>query len=219
VSGPEARPRAVIFDWDNTLVNSWHVIHEALNLTLSAFGLDPWTLEETKARVAKSMRDSFPALFGSRWEQAGEVFYEKFAAIHLDRIEPIANAGRMLADFQREGLFLGVVSNKKGEYLRREAEHLGWRGHFGNIIGALDAPEDKPAAAPVKMALEGSGVEPGQDVWFVGDNKIDLECAANAGCVPVLVREKFPQEGEFSAHPPRYYFHDCLALSKRVKSL
>ena len=25
------RPRAILFDWDNTLVDSWATIHEALN--------------------------------------------------------------------------------------------------------------------------------------------------------------------------------------------
>ena len=27
------RPRAILFDWDNTLVDSWVTIHEALNIT------------------------------------------------------------------------------------------------------------------------------------------------------------------------------------------
>jgi phosphoglycolate phosphatase len=27
------RPRAILFDWDNTLVDSWAVIHEALVVT------------------------------------------------------------------------------------------------------------------------------------------------------------------------------------------
>jgi phosphoglycolate phosphatase len=33
-----ALPKAVIFDWDNTLVDSWPVIHHALNETLEAYG-------------------------------------------------------------------------------------------------------------------------------------------------------------------------------------
>ena len=45
------RPRAILFDWDNTLVESWGVIHEALNLTLAAMGHAHWTREETEKRV------------------------------------------------------------------------------------------------------------------------------------------------------------------------
>ena len=29
-------PRAAIFDWDNTLVDTWPVIHESMNATLYA---------------------------------------------------------------------------------------------------------------------------------------------------------------------------------------
>jgi len=57
-------PKAVIFDWDNTLVDSWGTIQAALNMTFDDFGLETWTLEQTKQRVARSMRDSFPILFG-----------------------------------------------------------------------------------------------------------------------------------------------------------
>ena len=63
---PPARlPAAVLLDWDNTLVDSWPVIHEALCETFLALERQPWTLEETKQRVHHSLRDSFPDLFGT----------------------------------------------------------------------------------------------------------------------------------------------------------
>ena len=49
---------------------------------------------------------------------------------------------------------------------------------------------DKPAVAPVEMALAGSGVARGPDVWFVGDTDIDMTCAVNAGCYTVLLRDR-----------------------------
>ncbi len=217
--GEPVRPRAVLFDWDNTLIDSWPVIHESLNATLTAYGIPPWTMEETRARVRHSMRDSFPQLFGDRWEEAGEFFYRQFAAIHIDRIEPRPGAREMLAALHEAGLYLGVVSNKKGSFLRHEANHLGWANYFGAIVGALDAPRDKPAREPVEMALAGSTIDPGGEVWFVGDAGIDLECAANTGCVPVLIRDDAPQPGEFNGFPPIWHFDNCLALSKRVLRL
>ena len=35
-STPLKRPRAILFDWDNTLVDSWATIHEALNVVMTA---------------------------------------------------------------------------------------------------------------------------------------------------------------------------------------
>ena len=220
VAGAEGpRPHAILFDWDNTLVDTWPAIHEATNATLAAFGLEPWTFAETQRRVRKSMRDSFPALFGDRWQEAGDEFYRHFLAVHLDRLSPRPGARRMLRELCGAGIYLGVVSNKKGDVLRREAAHLGWEGFFGRLVGAFDADRDKPAAAPVDLALTGSGLDRGSRVWFAGDTDIDLECGANAGCVPVLVRESAPKPTEFNAHPPVWHFADCLALSKLVRSL
>jgi len=214
-----ARPRAILFDWDNTLVDSWPTIHDALNTALAAFGRAPWTLAETRRRVRRSMRDSFPALFGDDWRDAGEVFYRRYAEIHAVNLMPVPGAAAMLDAAAAAGLYLGVVSNKKGDFLRVEARQLGWDGYFGALVGALDAERDKPAPEPVRLALQGSGVTPGPAVWIAGDADIDLECAHNAGCTAVLIRAVAPGRGEFDAHPPAGHFGGCDALSKFVKNL
>lgn len=216
---PRGRPRAILFDWDNTLVDSWPAIHDSLNFTFEAFGHQTWTLEQTHRRVRKSLRDSFPALFGECWEEAGEVFYRRFGAIHLERLQPFAGAGRMLEELKSSGIYLGVVSNKKGEYLRRETDHLGWDGLFGKVVGAMDAERDKPSADPVDLALDGSGIGRGAHVWIAGDADIDMQCAFNAGCMPVLVRAEPPGDGEFGDYPPSRHFKECLALSSHVREL
>ena len=213
------RPRAILFDWDNTLVDTWPVIHEALGATLAAFGQYQWSLTQTRRRVRRSMRDSFPALFGDRWQEAGAYFYERFAAVHLDALKARPGAGRMLATLDGLGLYLGVVSNKAGTYLRREVAHLGWDDYFGGTVGALDAARDKPAREPVDLALAGSGIAPGPAVWFAGDTGVDMECAVNAGCVPVLVRRKAPESGEFSGRDPVWHVTGCRALSNLVRGL
>ena len=213
------RPQAIIFDWDNTLIDSWHAILDAQNYTLVAFGLEPWTLEETRLRVRGSMRDSFPALFGARWREAGEVFYRRFTERHMQMLQPLPGAAALLEELHASGLYLAVVSNKKGDYLRKEAAHLGWQRFFGRIVGAFDAARDKPAADPVHLALDGSGIPPGDSVWFAGDADIDLECASNAGCVPVLLREMKPEPGEFDPHVPAVHVKCCLELSKILRTL
>jgi phosphoglycolate phosphatase len=213
------RPRAILFDWDNTLVDSWTVIHAALNVTLAAMEQAPWTLADTKIRVRASARDSFPRIFGDRWQEAQRIYYDSFEAAHLERLREMPGAGTMLAELAAAGLYLGVVSNKQGRFLRAEAEHLDWTRHFGRLVGATDAPRDKPAVDPVDMALAGSGVARGPEVWFVGDADIDLACAVNAGCVPVLLRGEAPGEGEFLDAPPTQYLADCLALAALVAKI
>ena len=91
------RPRAILFDWDNTLVDSWATIHEALNICMAAMDKPAWSLAETKQRVRLSLRESFPVHFGERWEEARQIYLDHFRAIHLERLARIAGPRRIAA--------------------------------------------------------------------------------------------------------------------------
>lgn len=196
------RPRALLFDWDNTLIDSWECIHAAINATMAAMDKPLWRLEDTKARVALSLRDTFPQMFGDRWPLAKETYVKSFAAIHLERLAPLPGAEGLVASLAESGLTLGVVSNKTGNFLRAESAQLGWDRYFHRLVGAGDAEADKPQAAPVFMALDGSGIKAGPDVWFIGDAPIDMACARNAGCSAILLREEPLEDKALTDCPP-----------------
>jgi phosphoglycolate phosphatase len=210
-------PLALLFDWDNTLVDNWLSIVDAMNVTLIAMGHKPWDAAEARRRIRRSMRETFPLLFGDRWTEAQRIFYERFEDAHLNALRPLPGADAMLERFKAEGLYLGVVSNKRGDLLRREAAHLGWDRHFGQIVGAGDAPQDKPAVAPVDMALEGSGIERGPTVWFVGDSPLDIDCARNAGCVAILLGPADLALDVVGQSIPDFRVDDCAMLVKLAR--
>jgi len=95
------RPKAILFDWDNTLVNTWPTIIECYNDTFHALGLPRWTDQEVRDRAHGSLRDHFPKLFGERAGEAEKVFYETFHRIHLERLEPLPGADRLLDPLRR----------------------------------------------------------------------------------------------------------------------
>lgn len=213
-----ARPQAILFDWDNTLVDSWAVIHEALNHVMVAMDKPAWSLADTRARVRLSLRESFPLHFGERWEEARGIYLDRFRAIHLERLAALPGCAELLGALAGDGIFLGVVSNKTGALLRLEAEQLGWSRHFGGIVGAGDAIADKPHRAPVELALATSGIAAGEGVWFVGDTDVDMVCAGNAGCVPVLLGEELAPD-ELLQCAPRLQFSGPAALLGFVRGL
>ncbi len=200
------RPRAILFDWDNTLIDSWPAIHSATNAVMAAMGHPLWTFEETKTRVRKSLRDTFPVMFGDRWEEARDVFYGHFRAHHIKDLREMPGISDMLDALAGAGFYMAVVSNKDGTLLRAEAVHLGWDRYFGALVGAGDAVRDKPASDPIELALKPSSHAAGSTIWYVGDTNVDMECACAATCVPVLLRGHDAGEGEFAAHPPVYTF-------------
>ncbi|WP_395020163.1 HAD family hydrolase [Dongia sp.] len=216
------RPAAILFDWDNTLVDSWAVIHAALNECFTAMERPLWTREETEAKVRGSLRDTFPEMFGNRWQDAERAFYDAFGRIHLTQLTPLPGAADLLRELSGSGVYLGVVSNKRGQFLRLEAEHLGWQGHFKRLAGAGDSARDKPHRDHIDHALGLGTASPGpiagQDVWLVGDADVDMLCAKNAGCQAVLVRPTAPAAGEFNAAAPDLYFPDLKSLAAHLRT-
>ena len=210
------RPAALLFDWDNTLVDAWAGVAAALNASLAAFGMPTWTVPEVRARVRGSLRDTFPAMFGDDWTRARDVFYATLAAGHLDHVTPMPGADAAL----RAGAPwpMAVVSNKSGQYLRREVTHLGWDRWFGAVVGAGDAAADKPDAAPLLMALERIGVAADSSVWFVGDTAIDMQAARAAGARAVLVGDA-AHDGGVALAGADIVFADAHGLAERLAEL
>jgi len=185
---PDAPPKAVLLDWDGTLVDAWGAIHRAMTETLLEHGLETWPAEETRRRI-RSLKEYFPQAFGERWDAARIAFRDRYRAVHLQELRVLPGALDLVRAAGALGVPIAVVSNKTGEALRLEAAYLGWNAHFHRLVGSGDAPRDKPDPAPVSVALEGTGIAPGARVWLVGDSPIDVACATAAGCLPVVVGE------------------------------
>ncbi len=199
-------PRAIIFDWDDTIVDNWPLALEALNAALVHMGAQAWTDAEARGRAGGSARDLFGALFGDKWEEADKVFYATFNKLIENGVRLHDQVEDMLRLLSQNGVYLAVVSNKRGPLLRKEADHLAFTPYFNAIVGAGDAERDKPDIAPVLHALKGSGITPGPDVWFVGDSHTDMACAIASGCSGILLETKLPPDNLLAQYPPTVRF-------------
>lgn len=214
-------PTAIVFDWDNTLVDAWAGIVAALNEVFAQFALPPWTVRQGRERIRGSMRDSFPALFGDNWPDAVAAFAPAMQRVHLGHLAALPGTAAML-DVARAWK-LAIVSNKAGPFLRREVQHLGWNPRFGAVVGAGDCDADKPHPAPIWHALARIGVQPGPAVWYVGDTALDMQTAHAAGCTAVLLGDAAHDGGlalmQKSDCPPGLHFADAGALALALGGL
>ncbi len=212
----ERRPSALLFDWDNTLVDGWAGITAALNAAFTAFEKPVWTVDDTKNRVRVSLKESFPAMFGDAWEDAREIFYRTFRSNHLNHVAPMPGAIEAL--IAGAGWPRGVVSNKAGGFLRAEVDHLGWVSHFGAVVGAGDAEADKPDPAPIRMALARLGRRADRSVWYVGDTALDMMAARAAGVTAVLAGDA-SHDGGVEQAAPDLHVKSAHELATWLKSL
>lgn len=211
---PRKLPQAILFDWDNTLVDTGPMVYNSLNFAREALGLSPFTQEEFWGRPHHSIRDSAFDLFGENFAEGEHLFYTHIQKVHLKELSTLQGAEHLLEDLNTRGVYMGVVSNKEGIHLRKEVDHLGWKSHFRKIIGSKDTHEDKPSALPVLAALQESEITAGLDVWFVGDSIIDVHCARASGCIPVVVGY-----GEASQQNDIIHAKDCSGLAQLIKNL
>lgn len=211
---PQKWPRAVIFDWDNTLVDTWRSCYEAFNATLKKFEAPFCSPEDFYNQPHYSARDLFPRYLGDAAKEAETFFYEQMQTTHLENLRPLPGAEKLLQLLLGRNVYMGVASNKEGNLLRQEVKHLGWDHYFGQVIGSLDTLEDKPSPLPLMAVLKDTHILPGHEVWFVGDSSVDTLCAKNANCIPVAVSQH-----AILPDTPTVYGKDCLGISSILMRL
>ena len=183
-------PKAILFDWDNTLMDTTPVLYKAFCVLREHYHLPEYSMEEYQKRTGLSLRETFPDMFGDNWEDAKKVYLDAYREHHLSMLTPFEKAKEVvIAAYEKIGK-IGIVSNKTGSILRDEINYLGWGDYFFSVVGAGDAERDKPAVEPVLKALEGTGIvykdgTLSEPVWFVGDGDADMACAVVSGCLRV----------------------------------
>jgi phosphoglycolate phosphatase len=182
------KPVALMFDWDNTLVDTTSIIKKATEKTFEVMGKTSADISNVGHEGGKSMPDFFRSVFGGEWEKASVIYRDHYKQHRFAHVTPLPGSDAMLRQLAAAfpELYMAVVSNKLGSFLRDEVEHFQWNTLFQAVVGSQDAPADKPSGEPVYHALLGTDIQPGPHVWFIGDSITDLECAKNSGCTAIL---------------------------------
>lgn len=206
---PVPAPTLVLFDWDNTLIDSFPLLHAASTYVRTALGYMPWSEAEARQNIRQAAKDIFPVLYGDRWPQAMELYYTYVAAHHLADLKPLSDAHALLCFLKSKGMDMGVVSNKRSHLLQAEIEHLGWGQFFKVTIGADDVLHGKPDPAGLQLALRVCDVLP-QSAWYMGDTETDMQAAKAANVRAIYIEnDKMCDEMAILQENPDLNFKNC----------
>ena len=193
--------KVILWDWDNTLADTFGAIFAAQNDARVQYGLTPWTKEESKAAMNTSGRNLIKDVFGE--EKAAEVrsyFLTRYAK-HADALELKDGAKEVLKTAKELGFINILASNKAGPILRNEVSAMGLLDSFDRIIGAEDTDNDKPSKAFTDAAISGFDTK---KIISIGDGKADIQMAHNyQNGIGILVWTN-PDSGEFNEIKPDY---------------
>jgi phosphoglycolate phosphatase len=197
--------RAVLYDWDGTLVDSAEKTYACYVRVFSAYGIgfDHAAFERTYSpdwyRTYEEVglpREHWPEA-DARWLSCYETEPSRLLPGARETLERLAGAG----------LVQGLVSSGDGSRVRREIQALGLARFFGAVVCGGETAWRKPHPEPLLIALERLGV-PAAETAYVGDSPEDVAMARSAGVVSVGIPGRFPNREALAASAP-----DVLALS------
>jgi len=180
-----------------------------------------------------SRTDLLEVLFGDDEEAKGiaHTAYGQCYRHHYGDIQPFEPGIRdVLSRLRRLHIKLGILSNRAREYLLNELDTIergSWFALFDCVVAGDDTSRLKPAPDPIYRALEEIKVQPGPDVWYMGDSTTDTIAAKNAKVTSIFfngagwhknwIKKIFPGTEEFP-HQPDYVVDRFSGLLSLVHS-
>ena len=219
--------KAVIFDWDGTIVDTCGLILDAHNHVRKYFEKPLWTMDDFLGRASESAREYYPRVYGDDADKAQEVLYDYVEAKHLDYLDPMAHSKELLDHIQTKNIPMAVVSNKRHKTLLKEIEHVQYEHYFNFIIGAGVAKRDKPSPDPLLAAIYelDSNLKP-EDILYVGDTETDLLTAKNTNSDVVFIQSDAPRPDLIEKYTPNYnylsiseFFADVQAQNNKQSAI
>lgn len=184
-------PKLIIFDCDGTLIDSQHLIVEAMGAAFVANGLAAPAASAVLRHVGLSLPEVVGAITGSR----DEALLASLAATYKDAFtglrqrpsfaEPMYPGahGALVTLGAEPDVVLGIATGKSRRGVDRFLEREALGDLFATIQTADDAPS-KPHPAMVLRAMEETGASPA-DTVMIGDTSYDILMARSAG-VPAI---------------------------------
>ena len=205
--------KAIIWDLDGTLLDSYDVIVESICFAFAEFGI-PYNKEEIHSVAIQS---SIKALFAEK-----ERNYNVDVSLLQRRYSEISGSKYQLIKAEKQAYeALQLLSEKgyehyvfthRGKTTIPVLDHLHMTSYFRQIITSQHGFQRKPHPEGLLHLIEENELEPG-NTYYVGDRKLDMLCAKNAGIPGIL----YMPEGSFDvAGEETYVVKELLDILRIV---
>jgi len=189
--------RAVLFDWDGTLVDTAEASFRCYVRLFDEFGV-PFDRETYARTYSPNWYRTFRMLDipEERWPHADARWLEHFAE---EEVALIDGARELLDGLRERGLATGIVTSGSRERVLRELDTHGFAFH--ECVFGCDVKEKKPHPEGLLLCLERLRVAADEAV-YVGDSPEDVAMARAAGVYSIAVPGGYPNREALLASRP-----------------
>jgi len=177
----------ILFDLDGTLIDSTEAILESFHNACRVHSFKNPKDEEIVSLIGHPLDYMFSSI-GVEDDRVWDfvaTYKEHYRAISTQKTQLLECANEAVLNAS-EFATLGIVTTKTGEYSKILMEHFGLMQYFKVLIGREHVENPKPHPEPILKALEIlESID--EDVWMIGDTKLDLISAKNAGVESIAV--------------------------------
>ena len=197
--------RAVIFDLDGTLLDTLRDIAEAMNRSLSAMGFPTHEIKAYRQFVGEGATVLAQRVLpeGLRHEEKihalRELFIKDYRSNWNRYTRPYPGITGLLDTLKELRVPMAIFSNKPHYFTENCVREFLDRWPFQMVLGESESCPRKPAPDGALKIADAIGIDPGEIV-FVGDTKIDMLTAQNAGMYPCGVLWGFRDREELLQH-------------------
>jgi HAD superfamily hydrolase (TIGR01549 family) len=190
-SHPPTPLRAVLFDWDGTLVDTAEASFRCYVRMFETFNI-PFDRETYRRTYSPNWHHTFRALGlpEESWAAADEKWLAHFAN---ETTSLIGGVVEILEALHRRGLIQGIVTSGNGYRVRAELAAHGIDRYFQSVVGGDEAGNRKPHPDGLLKCLGHLRVEPHQAA-YIGDSPEDVLMARAAGVYSVAVPGGYPNK-------------------------
>jgi HAD superfamily hydrolase (TIGR01549 family) len=199
------RLRAVLFDWDGTLVDSAEASYLCYQRLFESFGIS-FDRDRFERTYSPDWYATYRAvgLPESQWSDADARWLDQYKQTPNALLPGAFEALRRLVN---TGLRLGLVTSGDRSRVRHETVALGVFDLFEVLVCAHDVPRPKPAPDPLLRALSLLSI-PASRALYVGDSPEDVSMAHDVGVFSIGIPGGFPNREALLVSRPDYLARD-----------
>ena len=182
------RFRAIVFDWDGTLVDSTALIAGALRNACAAIGCPVPSETDARFVIGLGLADALAHVAPGLDAHEQRALLGHYRTHYLDgeaAIPLFDGAYAMLEELDAAGFLLGVATGKTRVGLDRALAAKGLAGRF-HATRCADEGFPKPHPDMLRVVMDRLAVQPAETL-MIGDTTHDLDLARNAGAHAVAV--------------------------------